>query len=125
MYGFRLKKSQLLVLSGGNTAQTEKAAADGTNGVNFAMAYGTDGSLAALGLRVLEDTKGVQPVYEPAPIVRKTVLKKYPRIQTILEPVFTSLDLETLQTLNASIAVEGQMASAVAERYLRLKGFLK
>ncbi len=125
VYGFRLKKSQLLVLSGGNTAQTEKAAADGTDGVNFAMAYGTDGSLAVLGLRILEDTKGVQPVYEPAPIVRETVLKKYPRIQTILEPVFTSLDLETLQTLNASIAVEGQMASAVAERYLRSKGFLK
>jgi len=89
------------------------------------MAYGTDGSLAALGLKVLEDTKGVQPVYEPAPIVRETVLKKYPRIQTILEPVFISLDLETLQTLNARIAVEGQMASTVAEKYLRSKGFLK
>ena len=124
-YGFHLTKRQLLVLSGGNTAQTEKAAADGTDGVNFAMAYGTDGSLAALGLKVLEDTKGVQPVYEPAPIVRGTVLKKYPRIQTILEPVFISLDLETLQTLNARIAVEGQMASTVAEKYLRSKGFLK
>ncbi len=123
-YGFHLSKKQLLVLSGGNTAQTEKAAADGTDGVNFAMAYGTDGSLAALGLLVLEDTKGVQPVYEPAPIVRETVLKKYPRIQMILEPVFTSLDLDTLQALNASIAVEGQMASAVAEKYLRSKGFL-
>jgi len=124
-YGFRLNKNQLLVLSGGNTAQTEKAAADGTDGVNFAMAYGTDGSVAALGLKVLEDTKGVQPVYEPAPIVRETVLKKYPRIQTILEPVFISLDLEILQTLNARIAVEGQMASTVAEKYLRSKGFLK
>ncbi|MBW2557832.1 MAG: ABC transporter substrate-binding protein [Deltaproteobacteria bacterium] len=123
-YGFHFSKKQLLVLSGGNTAQTEKAAADETDGVNFAMAYGTDGSLAALGLLVLEDTKGVQPVYEPAPIVRETVLKKYPRIQNILEPVFSSLDLETLQTLNASIAVEGQMASAVAEKYLRSKGFL-
>ena len=37
-YGFHLKKGQLLVLSGDNTAQTEKAAADGTDGVNFAMA---------------------------------------------------------------------------------------
>ena len=124
-YGFHLNKNQLLVLSGGNTAQTEKAAADGTDGVNFAMAYGTDGSLAALGLKVLEDTKGVQPVYEPAPIVRETVLKKYPRIQAILEPVFSSLDLETLQTLNARIAVEGQMASTVADKYLRSKRFLK
>ena len=35
--------------------------------MNAAMAYGTDGSLAALGLVVLADTKGVQPIYEPAP----------------------------------------------------------
>ncbi len=72
-YGFKLKKDQLLVLSGGNTAQTEKAAAQRISGVNTAMAYGTDGALAALGLHVLTDTKGVQPFYGPAPVLRKVV----------------------------------------------------
>ncbi len=124
-YGFTLRKDQLLTLSGGNTAQTEKAAAQGVNGVNFAMAYGTDGQLAALGLIVLEDTKGVQPVYEPAPIVRKEILDKYPKIETILKPVFESLDLVTLQTLNARIQVEGVDAKEVARTYLKEKGFLK
>ena len=61
-YGFRLSRDQLVILSGGNTAQTEQAAAAGTDGVNVAMAYGTDGALAALGLWVMKDTKGVQPV---------------------------------------------------------------
>ena len=124
-YGFTLRKDQLLTLSGGNTAQTEKAAAQGVNGVNFAMAYGTDGQLAALGLIVLEDTKGVQPVYEPAPIVRKEILDKYPEIEAILKPVFESLDLVTLQTLNARIQVEGVDAKEVARSYLKGKGFLK
>jgi osmoprotectant transport system substrate-binding protein len=124
-YGFTLRKDQLLTLSGGNTAQTEKAAAQGVNGVNFAMAYGTDGQLAALGLIVLEDTKAVQPVYEPAPIVRKEILDKYPEIETILKPVFESLDLVTLQTLNARIQVEGVDAKEVARSYLKGKGFLK
>jgi osmoprotectant transport system substrate-binding protein len=124
-YGFSLRKDQLLTLSGGNTAQTEKAAAQGVNGVNFAMAYGTDGQLAALGLIVLEDTKGVQPVYEPAPIVRKEVLEKYPDIASILKPVFESLDLVILQELNAKIQVEGVDAKQVAETYLKEKGFLK
>ena len=124
-YGFKLKKEQLLTLSGGNTAQTEKAAAEKTDGVNFAMAYGTDGSLAALGLVVLEDTRGVQPVYEPAPIIRGTVNDKYPEMANILNPVFKSLDLTTLQTLNAKIAVEGQQAPKVAGDYLTAKGFLK
>src|SRR5690606_6960888 len=49
-YGFSLNDSQILVLSSGNTALTEQAAASGTDGVNAAMAYGTDGQLAALGL---------------------------------------------------------------------------
>lgn len=124
-YGFQLSKDQLLLFSGGNTAQTEKAAADGTDGVNAAMAYGTDGSLAALGLVVLQDTKEVQPVYEPTPIVRDAIYKKYPEIDQILAPVFKSLDLVTLQKLNAEIAVQGQEASAVAEKYLKSKGFLK
>ncbi len=89
------------------------------------MAYGTDGQLSALGLVVLEDTKGVQPVYEPAPIIRKEVLDQYPVIEKVLEPVFRSLDLVTLQTLNAKIQVEGIDARRVAEGYLKEKGFLK
>jgi osmoprotectant transport system substrate-binding protein len=124
-YGFKLEKDQLLILAGGNTAQTEKAAAEQTDGVNFAMAYGTDGSIAAFNLSVLEDTKGVQPVYEPAPIIRETILEAYPDIESILKTVFLSLDLVKLQTLNGKIVVEGQDAGAVAEEYLKVNGFLK
>jgi osmoprotectant transport system substrate-binding protein len=124
-YGFTLKADQLLVLSGGDTAATEKAAAEQTSGVNAAMAYGTDGQLAALGLMVMTDTKGVQAVYEPAPTVREATLAKYPKIREILEPAFQSLTLETLQGLNAKIAVEGQDAKKVAVDYQTSKGFLK
>jgi osmoprotectant transport system substrate-binding protein len=124
-YGFHLEPDQLLVLSGGDTAATEKAAAEGTSGVNAAMAYGTDGQLAALGLVVLTDTKGVQAVYEPAPVVRQEVLDAHPEIATLLEPVFKSLTLETLQQLNARIAVEGEDAGAVAADYLGTAGFLE
>lgn len=117
-YGFELSDDQLLVLSGGNTAATMRAAAQQTSGVNGAMTYGTDGGLTALGLVVLEDTKGVQPVYQPAPVVRESVLEAYPEIETLLNEVFTSLDLVTLQTLNADIAVNGLSPSQVANDYL-------
>jgi osmoprotectant transport system substrate-binding protein len=124
-YGFKLTADQLLVFSGGDTAATEKAAAEQTSGVNAAMAYGTDGQLAALGLVVMTDTKGVQAVYEPAPTVRQATLDKYPQIKDLLDPVFKSLSLETLQTLNAKIAVDGEDAKKVAADYLTEKGFLK
>jgi osmoprotectant transport system substrate-binding protein len=124
-YNFDLEKSQLLTFSSGNTAQTEQAAAQQTDGVNAAMAYGTDGQLAALGLKVLEDTKNVMPVYEPAPLARAEIIEEYPEIRGILKPVFESLDLETLQRLNAQIAVQGKPADSVAREYLQDQGFLE
>jgi osmoprotectant transport system substrate-binding protein len=120
-----LKNNQLLTFAGGNTAQTERAAAIGTDGVNTAMAYGTDGALSALGLVVLEDILNVQPVYEPAPLIREEILDEYPQIEEILKPVFESLDLITLQYLNARIALEGRAAVDVAETYLLEEGFIK
>lgn len=124
-YGFKLTQDQLLLLAGGDTAATIKAAAEQTSGVNAAMAYGTDGPLAALGLVVLEDSKGVQPVYAPAPVVRADVLAKQPKIATLLAPLFKTLDTATLQRLNAQIALEGQDAKKVAANHLKAVGLVK
>ncbi|EEL9830462.1 ABC transporter substrate-binding protein, partial [Salmonella enterica subsp. enterica serovar Typhi] len=121
-YDFTLNQNQLLSLAGGDTAVTIKAAAQQTSGVNAAMAYGTDGPVAALGLQTLSDPKGVQPIYAPAPVVRESVLQAYPQIADWLQPVFASLDEKTLQQLNARIAVEGLDAKKVAADYLRQKG---
>lgn len=123
-YGFNLSKEQLLIFSGCNTAQTQQAAAQSIDGVNAAMAYGTDGSLAALGLTLLEDPKSVQPVYAPAPLVRREALERHPQLETILPPLFSRLDQKTLQELNARIAMEGLDAESVAQEYLVSLGLL-
>jgi osmoprotectant transport system substrate-binding protein len=123
-YDFRLSDEQLLTLSGGNTAATLRAAAEQMSGVDAAMAYGTDGAVAALGLVALIDDKGAQIVYAPAPVVREVVLQQHPEIAAALEPVFAALTLETLQRLNAQIAVDGQDARAVAAGYLKSQHFL-
>ena len=124
-YGFTLREDQVLTVSSGDTTQTEKAAAEGTDGVNAAMAYGTDGAIDALDLVILDDPRGVQPVYEPAPRVRGQIMEDYPEIADILNPVFQSLNLETLQSLNARIGVQGENPADVAREYLISKGFLK
>jgi osmoprotectant transport system substrate-binding protein len=93
--------------------------------VNAAMAYGTDGPVAALGLQILADSKGAQPIYAPAPVVRAEVLAKYPKMRDALAAVFKTLDGPTLQSLNAKIALEGQDAKQVAAAYLKSKGFAK
>lgn len=125
VYGFTLNPEQLVTLSGGDTAATIAAAAQQTDGVNAAMVYGTDGAIAPSGLVVLTDDKGVQPVYEPAPIVRQAVLDQYPQIKDLLAPVFAKLDLVTLQELNGRIQVGGESAQAVAIEWLKANSFLK
>jgi osmoprotectant transport system substrate-binding protein len=123
-YGFHLTADQILTLSGGNTATTLRAAAQGISSVNAAMAYGTDGALAALDLIALCDDKGAQVVYAPTPVTHQAVLDAHPAIGPALASVFTSLTLETLQQLNARIAVNGEQPEAVAMSYLKSKHFL-
>ncbi len=124
-YGFKLSQDQLLVLAGGGTSAPEKAAAEGTSGVNATMVFGTDGAIDALGLVVLEDPKSVQMVYEPAPSLREPVLAAYPKIPELLAPIFAKLDEKTLRTLNAKVEVDGQVAAKVAEAWLKANGLLK
>ena len=105
-YNFKLNNAQLLTLAGGDTTVTLKAAAQQTSGV-------------------LEDPKGIQPIYAPAPLIRAATLAQHPKIKDLLEPVFRTLDGPTLQSLNAKIAVEGQDPQKVAADYLKAKGFIK
>jgi osmoprotectant transport system substrate-binding protein len=123
-YGFELGPDQLVILSGGDTAATIAAAARQTSGVNAAMVYGTDGGIAPSGLVVMEDDRNVQPVYQPAPIVRAAVLEANPGLADMLGPVFAQLDLETLQELNGRVQVGGEPADAVARDFLTGAGFL-
>ncbi len=123
-YGFALADDQIVTVSSGDTTQTEKAAGEGTDGINAAMAYGTDGTIDAFDLVILSDPRGVQPVYEPAPRVRGEIMDMYPEIADILDPVFESLTLEILQELNGRIGVAGENPADVARDYLTTNGFL-
>ena len=66
----------------------------------------------------------MQPVYQPAPIIRAEVLEAHPQIAEILEPIFLALDLETLQELNGRIQVGGELSDAVAREWLTEAGFI-
>jgi osmoprotectant transport system substrate-binding protein len=123
-YGFRLDAGQMIVLASGNTAEMLKALYEGRDNVNVSLVYGTDGALKQMGLVVLEDPKSIPPVYQPAPVIRGELYRRYPEIETILTPLFRSFTLETLQNLNAQVAYEGGAARDVAGEYLVQGGFI-
>jgi osmoprotectant transport system substrate-binding protein len=124
-YGFTLKSDQMIVLAGGETSATITAAAARTNGINTAMVYGTDGGIVAANLVVLEDDRHDQPVYAPVPTMREAVLREYPEVASIVQPLMRSLTRDKLQRLNARVQVNGEAAEAVAQEYLRAEGFIR
>lgn len=123
-YGFELTEEQLIILSHGNTTEMLTALKEGTNGVNVSLVYGTDGALNEMDMVVIEDPLNVPPVYLPTPVLRGELMNEYDELATIFEEVFMSLDLETLQGLNAKVAFGGENANDVAKKYLEDNGFL-
>ncbi len=118
VYGFHLRANQLLVLSGGDTSATERAAAQGISGVNASMAYGTDAALALLPLVLLGDPRSAETVYAPTPVVRTAVLARVPGLADWLRPVFARLTRPVLQHLAARIVADGTPAATVAADFL-------
>lgn len=123
-YGFTLRPDQLIVLAGGDTSATIRAAAERTNGTNTAMVYGTDGSILAANLTLLDDDRHDQPVYAPVPIIRESVLRSYPQIGPILKPLMESFTQANLQQINARVQINGESPVSVAEDYLVSVGLL-
>ncbi len=123
-YGFTLTADNLILLSHGNTAEMLKALNEGTDEVNVSLVYGTDGSLAEMDMVVLKDPENVPPVYLPTPVLRGELAEDYPELKDLFTEAFYTLDVETLQNLNAKVAFGGEDAKEVAEAYLKENGFL-
>jgi hypothetical protein len=76
-------------------------------------------------LVVLGDVNDAQPWYCPAPVVRSKILKRYPEVEDILNPLFNELDETTLNSLNREAGYTGgKLPSDVAREYLEEKGVL-
>ena len=94
---------------------------DGDVGVGFT----TDGQLTSPQLVVMKDPKSIWPFYYPAPVVRSDVLKKYPKIEGILNEVSASLDVEKMRELNAQVDLDQEDPEDVAAEYLEKEGIVK
>ncbi|MER6524735.1 glycine betaine ABC transporter substrate-binding protein [Streptomyces sp. NPDC001508] len=113
-YGFSLPKSEVAELAEG---PIYNAIAKG-NPCPFGEVFATDGRISALGLTVLKDDKKFFPPYNLSLNVRGAVLKKYPKIQTVMDPVSKLLTTTALQKLNAEIDVDGKRPEEVASQWL-------
>lgn len=119
-YGFKLTEDQY-VISGSND---EQLLAEGVDGTNIVHLYSSSGLVGGYDLVVLEDPKGVAPVYSPSPIIRKERLDKYPEIQDIMAEMFESISLDEMVEMNMKVQVDGMSGADVAKEYLLSKGLI-
>lgn len=88
------------------------------NKADVAPAYTTEGQLVnTKQYTLLEDDKQVWPPYNLAPIVRNSVLEKYPDIAMILNGVSATLTTKNVTKMNARVDVDKEEYEAVAKDY--------
>jgi glycine betaine/choline ABC-type transport system substrate-binding protein len=57
-------------------------------------------------------------------VVRSDVLKKYPKIEKVLNEVTASLSLDTMRELNGKVDLDQEDPEDVAKEYLEDKGII-
>ncbi|MCA1687275.1 MAG: glycine betaine ABC transporter substrate-binding protein [Actinobacteria bacterium] len=119
-YGYEFPRDQLEKISEGLIYK----AVDQGEKCNFGEVFATDGRIAGLGLKVIEDDKSFFPIYNPSLTVNKKVYEDYPQIEKIFAPVSEKLTTETLTNLNAQVDIKGRLPEDVAEKWLSDNGFI-
>ncbi|MBW4466975.1 MAG: quaternary ammonium transporter [Pegethrix bostrychoides GSE-TBD4-15B] len=99
-----------------------KALTDGE--ADVAVAFGTDGEIAALDLVLLQDDKGLFPPYQVAPVVRQQTLEANPKIAEALNAIAPKLTDETMQKLNFEVSGNKREPAEVAKEFMTQQGLL-
>ncbi|MGI5995526.1 glycine betaine ABC transporter substrate-binding protein [Saccharomonospora viridis] len=100
-------------------------AAVANNTCNVGEVFITDGRIAGLNLRVMEDDKRFFPQYNAAITMRQDFYERYPQIAEVLVPVAEALTIDTMIELNKQVDVDGRDAARVARDWMAEQGFIK
>ncbi len=87
--------------------------------VDVVAGSNTDGMIAALGLRVLEDDKHYFPPYDAVPIVRSEALQQTDGMRTALEQLNGRISTDDMRCMNYAVDGEKRDVSDVVQVFLR------
>ncbi len=92
----------------------------------FGEFFGTDGTIAANDILILEDDLNSFFAYNNALTVRKDVYDEHGEaLEDIFGPISAALDSEVMRELNSRVDAGGEEPAAVAESWLRENGFIE
>lgn len=78
----------------------------------------TDGLIAGLGLRVLDDDRNYFPPYDAVPVARSAALERYPRLRTALASLGGRISADEMRALNTQVDGDRLPAEQVAGEFL-------
>jgi Periplasmic glycine betaine/choline-binding (lipo)protein of an ABC-type transport system (osmoprotectant binding protein) len=87
--------------------------------IDVALAYSTDGRIKAYHLQILKDDRHFFPPYDCAPLVKESLIKKYPQIDRELKKLQGTITTEKMQELNYQVDGELKEPSTVAREFLQ------
>lgn len=89
---------------------------------DLGVGFATDPQFQQFDVGVVEDDRNWFVIYYPAPLVRNEVLND--TVREALNKPPSALDTETMQALNAEVAVEERDPNEVAREFLEDEGFI-
>ncbi|MBK1784477.1 glycine betaine ABC transporter substrate-binding protein [Prauserella cavernicola] len=116
-YGFDVANTKTF-----GTGAIYSAVASGT--CNFGEVFTTDGRIAGLNLRVLEDDKRFFPQYNASVTMREDFLEQHPQIADVMAPITEALNNDEIIELNKEVDVDGRDPAQVARDWMIEKGFI-
>ena len=78
----------------------------------------TDGQIASLDLRVLDDDRHYFPPYDAVPVARRATLDKYPALRAVLEALGGRVSADEMRRLNYRVFGVRASAEQVAREFL-------
>ena len=87
--------------------------------------YSTDGRLKAFDLVVLDDDKKIFPPYYVAPVIRGSVLQKYPQLENVLNQLAGRINDSVMTELNYRVDYLKQSPEKVAMDFLMEQSLYK
>jgi len=86
--------------------------------VDVVAGNSTDGQIASLDLRVLDDDRGYFPPYDAAVVVRRAALERYPGLRAVLESLGGRISADEMRRLNYRVFGVRASAEQVAREFL-------
>ncbi|WP_419865579.1 glycine betaine ABC transporter substrate-binding protein [Fictibacillus phosphorivorans] len=93
--------------------------------VDVIPAYTTDGRIPRFNLKTLDDDKKFFPPYYAVPVVREETLKKYPKLEGVLNELEGKISEKDMAEMNAKVDLDKEDPRKVAQDFLKSKGLIK